>query len=138
MTETEKPVLWSEKPVDSKLFNVMNLNQLLSDVDNGELDKLYANGLEYVSFSNWQTIIHSVMQKVKVGGSVQFKITNLGFVLKNIVRRIHEPQEYNDLLWDGKMAVITNDRFQKMLSQFGKITDMKIETVDFLITVERQ
>jgi len=130
-------LVWDETGEKSDLYRVFNFPKLLSDIDLGELDLLYANSMEYIPLENYHDTLTQLIKRVKIGGEIVFKITNLGHVIKNILRREFEPEMYNSILWNGKKSGVTCDRFKTLLSQYGKINEIKMEGLNYYVTVER-
>jgi hypothetical protein len=130
-------VIWDETESDINEWTVMKFAELIDKVDNGELHTLYAYGLEYFPLEEYDEKVLGALRKVEEGGVVVFRITNLGHVIKNVLRREFEPEKYNELLWNGKKSGITVDKFKDFVSKYGKINDIRMEGQYYYVTVQR-
>lgn len=130
-------ISWVHEPSKITVINEIVGDKLFTEIDDGELDKIFVYALEYYKYEEYAQIIPRIMKKLKIGKEAIFCLNNLGQLCKSIVMRGVEPEQYNSMLFQGKVSAITVDRFLDLARNFGALTKTKMDGLQYYVTVTR-
>lgn len=107
----------------------IQLNQLDNVVEDSECtDIILDNILHYIKLEQIETLLSHVIRKLRHNGELVINFNDINLLSQKIFRCSIEPEQYNEVLFNGKQSVFTLQYLEEIL----KNNNLEITSKEFV------